>query len=138
MKLLDETNTTTLFQFTDAEDVSTGTAYAVILNDGSLTETHEYETETKTRYGQRSIVKRVACRKNKEFPLKILFLGSARDTLVDDFLTVLEEQEFVYFDTEAFQTRLDGVYAPTGKATQKKNEVEETITVTIKLVEKEA
>ena len=136
MKLCNEGNTATIFQFDDAETWRTGTAEAIVLND-SLSEQYQFETDLKPRYGRKAIVKRQAGALNRNFTLKVLFTGTARDTLLASFISALDNNDFIYLDTENLQTRLDGVYAPTASLTQKKDETTETILATVQLVEKE-
>jgi hypothetical protein len=137
MRIRNQANTTTLFQFSDADQVNTGTGHAVILNEQSFAETFSFETQLKPRYGQKGIVKRQVGAINREFPLRILILGSSRDTKLAELRSVLTTNEFLYFDTESYLTSLDGVYAPVGTWRQKKDEWENTITVDVRLVEKE-
>ena len=100
-------------------------------------ETFGFETVKKKRWGQKAIIKRETGLKNKDFPLKILFIGAQRKTYLNTFIDVLDDNEFIYFDTETLLPRLDGVYGPTGRLRSKINEVEETIMVEVRLIEKE-
>ena len=133
----DEAGSTTLFQFDDAADLGTGTATAILLNKKSLVENFSFDTSLKVRNGYKSLVKRRTGKKNSNLSLEVLFAGASRDGRIDEFISVLTGNEFITLDSESYQDRLDGQYAPTGRLRQKKDEETETIMLTVKLVEKE-
>lgn len=137
MRIRNQANSSTLFQFSDADSES-GTGEAIVLNPESLLESFTFETELKERYGSKAIVKRQTGAKNKRLPFQLLIIGDTRDSVLSNLISTLIDNEFIYFDSESHQPRLDGVYAPFGIFTQKKNEEDNTITATFTLVEKES
>lgn len=129
-RIRNQANSSTLFQFDDTTKV--------ILNVESLKEESEIETTRQKRYGQLDIVKRQTGLKNKEFPLSIVLVGASQDTDLTALETAMVDNEFFYFDTEGHQSRLDGVYAITGRFIQRKDRKDAVIYVNVRIVEKES
>jgi hypothetical protein len=129
VKLKDSTNTTTLFTF--------DTTTKIIKNAESMLEQWDFFTEVKPRNGLKAIIKRETGITNKQIHMKIILAGSSRDTNFDTLISIFEDNEFIYLDTEAFQTRLDGIYAPVGRGQQKRDQHKRIITLDIDLIEKE-
>lgn len=129
-RLRNQGNTATLLQFDDTA--------IVLLNEESLEESSGFETELHQRYGQKDIVKRQTGLKNVNLPMSVVLAGSSRDTNLTTLRNLLRDNEFIYFDSESHQAHLDGVYAPKGQLTQRKDEKDRVIYVKFQLVEKEA
>lgn len=125
----DEVGGTILFQFNNTSKV--------IKNAESMLEQWEFFTEVKARNGLKAIIKREVGITNKQLHLKVCLVGTDRDTDLATLMSVLEDNEFFYLDTESFQTRLDGTYAPNGRGQQKRDQHKRMVTIDFDLIEKE-
>lgn len=128
-RIRDEDNSATLFDF--------NTTTKIVMNQPSMIEQATFQTTIKPRYGLKSIIKRQIGLTNKQFHVQVVLRGSSRDTDATTLIGILEDNEFIYWDTQGFQTRMDGVYAPTGQFRQKRDQMKQTITVDFDLIEQE-
>ena len=125
VRLRDETDTTTLFEF------SGGTK---VLEDGSLRPSFDCKIKRNRRLNAKDILHKKGVN-NKVFPFVVWLTGASRWDNEKVLRNLAEAQTTVYLDTEGVQDEYNGKYEFFGKFESNKNARFDTVEVTFRLIE---